>query len=458
MTAKNLVQAQRSFFLAENTKPLKYRIRTLEKLRKLLKENEQKFYRAIYEDFGKSKYETYQTELSLIYHEINTAIKNLPSWAKQKKVSTNLPNLPGSSYIMPEPYGVCLVTGAWNYPYQLSLIPLISAVAAGNTVVLKPSELAGKSSQAMAHLINDNFPTDFLHVYEGGVAEATELLEQKFDKIFFTGSIPVGKIYYKAAAKHLTPVTLELGGKSPVFVLPDCDLKTSAKRIVWGKFLNAGQTCVAPDYVLLHKNIRDEFYEEVKTLAEKLYDFKERLPENYVRIINKKNYERLMNLTAKAKVLAGGAGNPKERIIYPTILRDVDFNHPIMEDEIFGPILPIIEFNDLQKTIDIVKRRDKPLALYIFGKDSSETEKIISQISFGGGAVNDTVMHLTNGSLPFGGVGSSGIGNYHDEAGFKAFSHYKSILEKSTLIEPSLKYPPYNKLKFKILKKLLERP
>jgi len=458
MNAHELVKLQSEFFAADHTKSLKFRQANLLKFKKLLKDNEQKLYDAIYADFGKSEYETYETELSLVYHELNSALKYLPQWAKIQKVTTNLANLPGTSSIHPEPLGTVLVIGAWNYPYQLSLIPAISAIAAGNTVILKPSELSAKSSEIMAHLINTNFPTDFFHVQEGGVSETAELLEQKFDKIFFTGSIPVGKIVYQAAAKHLTPVVLELGGKSPVFVLPDCDLKMTAKRIVWGKFLNAGQTCVAPDYVIVHQSIKQKLLDEMSRLVREIFDIGTELKENYVRIINKKHYDRLMQLIDNEKTIIGGSGIESKLLIRPTIMENIEFEHPVMADEIFGPILPVIAYSDLNSVIVEVKKRPKPLALYVFGKKSRDIERILTRISFGGGAVNDTVMHLTNSNLPFGGVGSSGTGNYHGEAGFKAFTHYKSILEKSTLIEPPLKYPPYNSTKLTILKRLLERP
>ncbi len=457
MTAKELVKLQSEFFFGNSTKSLKFRIKNLQKLKEILKSNEAQLYEAIYSDFGKSEYETYETELSLIYHELNLAIKNVSQWSKPQKVTTNLPNQPGTSFIQPEPLGTCLVIGAWNYPYQLSLIPVIAAIAAGNTVILKPSELSAQSSAAMAKLINSNFPTDFLHVVEGGVAETTELLEQKFDKIFFTGSISVGKIVYQAAAKHLTPVVLELGGKSPVFVLPDCDLKMTAKRIVWGKFLNAGQTCVAPDYVLVHKDIKAKLLDEMIVQVREIFNINSDISENYVRIINEKHYDRLMQLIDSNKVVIGGQGFRGALVIQPTIMQDIDFEHIVMQEEIFGPIMPVIEFSNLDDAIKQVKLRPKPLALYVFGKKVKFINKILNEISFGGGAINDTVMHLTNSNLPFGGVGTSGTGNYHGEAGFRAFSHYKSILKKSTLIEPFLKYPPYSDSKLLILKQLLER-
>ncbi len=456
MDIKALVIAQKNYFLEGNTRNLNQRINSLRKLRELLKKNEKKLFEAIYADFGKSEYETYETELSLIYHEINKAIKKIPVWARTKRIKTNLPNLPAKSYIIAEPLGTALIIGAWNYPYQLSLIPLISAIAAGCTAIVKPSELSAHSSRTMAEIINSNFDSRYISVLQGGVQETGELLEQHFDKIFFTGSIPVGKIVYEAAAKHLTPVTLELGGKSPVFVLNDCNIKITAKRIIWGKFLNAGQTCVAPDYLLVDSKIIDKLLAEIERLISELFPNTKDVEENYVRIINEKHFNRLADLIEPEKIYCGGHLNKEKLFISPTIFTNVDFDSKIMADEIFGPLLPVIAFDDLQTAIFKVKSRPKPLALYVFGKNGKNIDLIMKEISFGGGAVNDTVMHLSNGALPFGGVGSSGTGNYHEHAGFKAFSHYKSILHKRPILEPFLKYRPYTTLKLNILKRLLE--
>lgn len=456
MEIKELHSKQQAFFNSNKTKDVSFRIGQLKKFRKLIKENEGELYKAIFEDFGKSEFETYASELSLINHEINIFIKNIKSWSKPKRVSTGLANFPAKSYIIPEPLGVTLVIGAWNYPYQLSILPTISSIAAGNTVIIKPSELPSKTSAIMAKIINANFSEDFIHVVEGGVETTTEILAHRFDKIFFTGSIPVGKIIYQAAAKHLSPVTLELGGKSPTFILSDCDIKMTAKRIVWAKFFNAGQTCVAPDYILVEKSIEQKFIDALSDKINEFYKAKDDINESYVRIINTKNFDRLEKLIDSDKVCFGGKMDRENRFISPTILKDVSFDDEIMQDEIFGPILPILSFTNLDDAISKVKERPKPLACYIYSKNRKIISKILHEVSFGGGAVNDSVMHLSNSNLPFGGVGLSGIGSYHGKYGFDTFSHFKSILDKPLWFEANIKYAPYSNNKLKLLKFLLK--
>jgi aldehyde dehydrogenase (NAD+) len=448
-----LVEEQRTYFNLQATKRISFRRKQLKKLRDTLKQHEALLYDAIYEDFKKSEFETYITELSLLYHEIKVARKYLKHWAAKKSVSTGLMNLPGKSYILPEPLGVCLVIGAWNYPYQLSLGPVIAAMAAGNTVVLKPSELPSNTSAVMAKILNEAFNPAYLKVIEGGVPETTELLEQDFDKIFFTGSTKVGKIVYKAAAKTLTPVTLELGGKSPAIITQKCDVKMTAKRLVWAKFLNAGQTCIAPDYVLVHKDLEERFLQLCqKEIEAAKYAFEH---DNYVQIINDDNYQRLKALIEPEKVYYGGATNREERYIQPTLLRNVTFEDAVMQKEIFGPILPVLTYTELEDAIKQVAKLPKPLSCYVFTNSRKEKHQVLSRLSFGGGAVNDALMHVANVNLPFGGVGHSGMGSYHGEAGFKAFSHEKSILEKPTWFEPPLKYPPYSKSKLTWIKRLM---
>ena len=447
---ESIVMRQRVFFNTNVTKDIDFRKLQLKKLKKLLKENQDLLNKAIFDDFGKSYFDNYISELSLLYHDIDEAVKKVKKWAKVKKVRTNLLNQPAKSYIIPEPLGVCLVIGAWNYPYLLSIAPAIAAIAAGNTVILKPSELPMRTSNAMAKLINENFDPEIFKVIEGGIPETQKLLDQKFDKIFFTGSTQVGKIVYQAAAKHLTPVTLELGGKSPAFFTEKCNLKIGIKRMVWAKFFNAGQTCVAPDYILVHKKIKNKFLEAVKAEIEKSHFSVEN--DNYVQIINERNMERLVGLLDKNKIYSGGKHNIKERYFEPTILADVSFEDKIMQEEIFGPILPVIAYENLDDVITEVKSRSKPLALYLFTNENNIKQKILKEISFGGGSVNEAVMHLTNKHFGFGGVGDSGIGNYHGENGFKSFSHYKSILDRSTLIEPNLKYYPRTNKKLKVIK------
>ena len=450
---KTVFQNQKNFFNSNKTKSIDFRKQQLKKLKKLLKENEDVLFEAIYRDFKKAKFETYTTELSLLYSEIETALSQLNSWSKKKRVRTNFANFPAKSYIIPEPLGVVLVIGAWNYPYQLAIAPAIAALTAGNTVILKPSEIAFHSSAIMAKIINESFDAAVFYVQEGGVPEITTLLELPFDKIFFTGSTAVGKIVYQAAAKNLTPVTLELGGKSPTFVCKDADLEMSAKRMVWAKFLNAGQTCIAPDYVLVEETIKTSFLKAiVRELKKTNYCI---VNENYVQIINDRNFERLKKLIDPNKIYYGGKTDKTERLIYPTILDNCTFDDLVMQEEIFGPILPIISFTNLDEALAKVKEREKPLSCYVFTSSYAIQHKIENELSFGGGAINDAIMHISNDKMPFGGVGASGMGNYHGKFGFDTFSHFKSILNKPTWLEFNFKYSPYTEWKQKIIKILL---
>lgn len=451
MDIQTIHKNQLRFFNTNTTKEVEFRVAQLKKLKQLLQKNEPLLFDAIYADFGKSKFETYMSELSMMYHEIDTFIKKIKKWSKPQKVKTGLSNFPGKSFVMSEPYGVVLVIGAWNYPYQLSLLPAITAIAAGNTVMLKPSELPANTSNVMAKLINENFPKEFFSVIEGGVPETTKLLELRFDTIFFTGSTFVGKIVYQAAAKHLTPVVLELGGKSPAFVFNDCDVKMTAKRLVWAKYLNAGQTCIAPDYILVEKEMEAKLLDALKQEVKDRYP-DEVLEKDYSKIINDKNFERLMQMIDTDKVYFGAENNKEERRINPTIMTDVSFEDNVMQEEIFGPILPVISFTDIDAAIQLVKQQEKPLSCYAFTKNKEVQQKILKEISFGGGAINDSVMHVANSNLPFGGVGASGMGNYHGKTGFDTFSHQKSILQKSFLLELGVKYTPYSVKKLKMLK------
>lgn len=449
-----IVKNQHIYFNTNSTKPIEFRKQQLKKLKKLLRDNESDIFKAIYADFKKSEFETYATELALVYHEIDTAIKNIAKWSRKKRARTNIINIPGRSYIHPEPLGVCVVIGAWNYPIQLSLAPLVGALAAGNTVVLKPSELTANTSILLANLINNHFPSNYLYVQEGGIPETTALLEQKTNHIFFTGSTSVGKIVYQAAAKNLTPVTLELGGKSPAIISHHCNLKMTAKRLVWAKFLNTGQTCIAPDYVVIHESIKEEFIKLCSLEIEKAqYRFENH---NYVQIISDKHFSRLSKFLKQGTIAIGGTTNAETRYISPTLITDVDFNSNIMQEEIFGPILPIISYKELDLVIAQIKTKDKPLSCYVFTEKKAEKEKVINEISFGGGAINDGVMHITNSHLPFGGVGGSGIGSYHGKHSFNTFSHYKSIISKPTWFEFPFKFSPLSIKKLKIIKFLMK--
>ncbi|MET3037815.1 aldehyde dehydrogenase [Chryseobacterium sp. NRRL B-14859] len=453
MEIDNILLNQREFFKTQQTKSLAFRKMYLEKLRNLIVSNENMLYEAIDKDFGKSRFDTFTTELSFILNDIDYYIKNLKSLAKPKKVRTNLVNQLGKSKIYSEPLGCTLVIGAWNYPYQLSLSPMIAAIAAGNCCILKPSEIAENTMKAMSSMINQNFPSEYLYVYEGGIHETTELLKLKFDKIFFTGSTRVGKIVYKAAAEHLTPVVLELGGKSPAIVTKDASLETAAKRIVWGKFLNAGQTCVAPDYLLVEESVQEQFLEMLRKYI-KEFGY-ESGAEQYTRIINDNNYRRLVNLIDQNKIYCGGSFDEKQLYIEPTILNHVSWDDAIMQEEIFGPILPVIEFKNFNAVLNDIIEREKPLAAYLFTNNAEEKDTFSRKLSFGGGCINDTVMHLSNDHLPFGGVGNSGTGSYHGKYGFEAFSHQKAVLEKTTWGEPDIKYPPYSEKKLSWIKRLL---
>lgn len=453
MNYADILQQQKTFFNSHATKDLDFRKAQLQKLKKVVKSYEKLLYDAIYQDFGKSEFETFGTEISFIYKDIDYYLKNLKSFAKPKNVLTNIVNQMGSSKIVFEPLGNCLVIGAWNYPYQLTLTPVIAAIAAGNTCMIKPSELPENTMKAMAKIINENFDAQFLYVVEGGVEETTAILKLRFDKIFFTGSPRVGKIVYKAAAEHLTPVTLELGGKSPAFVTEKADLNIAARRIVWGKFINAGQTCVAPDYLYVAENIKEKF---LKVLIEEIK--KRNYTDNvdhYCKIINERNFERLEKMIDREKVVFGGETNREKKYISPTVLDHVTWDDAVMQEEIFGPILPILTYKNLETAIQTVVEGEKPLSAYLFSNDAKEQELFTEKLSFGGGCINDTLMHLSNDRLPFGGVGNSGIGHYHGKFGFIAFSHQKAILKKSNYLEPELKYPPYSDAKLNILKKLL---
>ncbi|TDE10751.1 aldehyde dehydrogenase [Dyadobacter psychrotolerans] len=450
---EELVKLQRSYFNSNATKPVDFRITQLQKLYDLILLNEDKLGDAIHKDYGKAKFETFLTELYIVYDELKTAISELSDWAQIKPIKTNLLNEPAKSYIIPEPLGVSLVIGPWNYPYQLSLGPVVAAIAAGCTVILKPSELTAHSSGLVAKLINENFDRKYLAAVEGGIPQTTALLEQKFDVIFFTGSVPVGKIVYQAAAKHLTPVILELGGKSPVIVTDDSDLEIAAKRMIWAKFINAGQTCIAPDYVYVHEQVQKEFLDKVA--AEIIAADYSIANENFVNIVNERNTSRVSALIDPSKVFVGGQYDIEKRFIEPTVMTGVTWEDKVMQEEIFGPILPILTYDDLDCVIAAIKERPKPLALYLFTKDETIKEKVLSEVSFGGGCVNEALMHISNGDLPFGGVGDSGIGNYHGQAGFKAFSHYKSILDKELVSDPDVKYSPHTEAKLALLKSVV---
>jgi aldehyde dehydrogenase (NAD+) len=436
-----LIQKQRAFYMQGKTKSISFRIEMLNHLRNLIKSNEKTLMDALKQDLNKSEFDSYISEIGIVLEELRFTIKNLRKWAKPRRVKTSLTGLGSKSYIYPEPYGVALIIAPWNYPFQLSIAPLIGAMASGNCAVIKPSELTPKTSNILRNIINENFPNDYISVIEGDVDTSTALLKEKFDYIFFTGSVPVGKIIMEAASKHLTPVTLELGGKSPCIVHEDADLKLAAKRIAWGKYINAGQTCVAPDYLYVHKRVKDEFLQLFKDSIHELYGVDPILKGDFTRIVSERHFQRLTSFLKNGTIYCGGKYDLNKLIVEPTVLVDVSWEDEVMQDEIFGPILPIFEFEDLTSMVSLIKSRPKPLALYLFSNSQGIQNYILNNVSFGGGCINDTVFHLSSPYLPFGGVGESGIGAYHGKGSFDVFSHEKSILKQTTMFDLPFRYP-----------------
>jgi aldehyde dehydrogenase (NAD+) len=434
---------------------VKSRIQKLNQLKKVILRNESEITQALKADLGKSAFETYATEIGFILEEINYTVKYLESWAKVKKVKTPLTLFPGTSFIYSEAYGVVLIISPWNYPFQLCLSPFIGAIAAGNKVVVKPSEFASETSSIIKKIIMEVFKENEVSVIQGGLEETQALLKQKFDYIFFTGSTGVGKIIMKAAAEYLTPVTLELGGKSPCLIEESANIEIAAKRVAWGKFLNAGQTCVAPDYVLIPARLQDEFIERLRFYITTFYGLDVKSSHDYPRIVNNRHFDRLKELLIQDKIAIGGELNREENFIGPTVMKNIDMSDKVMQEEIFGPILPIIPYENLEDAIKNIMNFPKPLAFYLFSENSEQQNDIIAKIPFGGGCINDTVIHLANPNLPFGGVGTSGIGSYHGQKSFETFTNYKSVFKQGTLVDIPLRYPPYNEKKLNWIKLFL---
>lgn len=450
-----IVEKQRSFFSSGKTFDIKYRKSLLIKLKKQIQLKEKKIEESLFNDLGKSNGETFLTEIHFIYSELNIAIRNIKKWSKRKSVRSSLLNFPSSDYIIPEPYGNTLHISPWNYPFQLSIAPIIGAVAAGNTVLLKPSEYSKNTSDILEEIIKEVFDEGFVCVIKGGPKIASKLLDIQWDYIFFTGSVRIGKIVAEKAAKFLTPTTLELGGKNPCIVDETVSLKTAAKRIVWGKFINCGQTCLAPDFLIVNKKIKKNFINELINQIKILYSKNPEQSDSYGRIIGEKHLNYLSSLLIDQKIVHGGKTDIKNKYFEPTIVEIDNFDSKLMEDEIFGPILPIYTYEDFNEIDQIVKKYKNPLALYIFTKKREFGEQFLHKYSFGGGAINDTVIHVINDRLPFGGIGNSGMGKYHGESTFKTFSHYKPYLSKPLWIDIPLRYPPFkNKLNF--LKNILK--
>ncbi len=452
---QDLFVRQQEFFNAGNTRDIKRRIEAIRALGHGLTSHEKRISEAIFLDLRKSEMELFTTEISNVQHEIRWMVSRLRRWTRPISVKTNLVNLPGRSRILIEPYGNSLVIGTWNYPFLLNLKPAVTALAAGNTVIIKPSEHSPHSSSIMAEVIKAALPEEICSVVLGGIPEVTELLQLPFEKIFFTGSTDVGKLVMKAAAEHLSSVTLELGGKSPVIVLPDAAQPVSARRIVWGKYLNAGQTCIAPDYVLVHESVAQNLIDNLAVQILAMFGPDTAKSKDFGRIVDKRHFCRLVSFIDPEKTVIGGIHNESDLYISPTVLYPVSFSDPIMQEEVFGPILPVIPYRDLDEALLHIKSMPKPLSLYVFSESGKVQKKILSEISFGGGCVNDAVMHIANPSLPFGGVGPSGNGRYHGRAGILEFSNQKSVMYKATWIDPFIRYPPFTGLKEKILRKLL---
>lgn len=452
----NTVEHLRSFFNNGSTRPLKYRLQQLNGIAQFLKEKEIDIEQALFKDMGRPSLEAFTGDIATLNAEIKFAQKHLAKWMKPERVRSILAIQPGKSLIYREPYGVILIIAPWNYPIQLSLNPLVGAVAAGNCAIVKPSELVPATSALLANVLPKYIDNDCIQIIEGGVPETTALLAEKFDYIFYTGNPSVGRIVMQAAAQNLTPVTLELGGKSPCIVDQDTDLDVAARRILFGKFYNAGQTCVAPDYVLAHEKIENELIEQLTRNLKKFYGDNPQKSPDLARIINDHHYQRLIKImNGSGEIVTGGVGNENERYISPTILRNVSVNAPIMQEEIFGPILPILKVKNIDEAIAFVNARPKPLALYIFSNNNKIKERILTKTSSGSACVNHTTLQLIVPSLPFGGVGNSGMGAYHGKTSFDTFTHKKSVLKKPISFDLPITYPPYKKSTKKWLRWLI---
>ena len=438
------------------SKDSNYRKQQLKKLLHILENSEDEILDCLHADFKKPRFEGFLSETNYVIADLKQSIKKITGWVRPKMVLPSLLNFPSTDYIYKEPYGKVLIIAPWNYPFQLALSPAIAAYAAGNQVVIKPSELTPNTSAIIAKIINEVFSEEEITVAEGGVEIAQELLQKRWDYIFFTGSVAVGKMVAQAAVKNLTPFTLELGGKNPCIIDQFANLQLSAKRIVWGKFINAGQTCIAPDYLIVHEKIKQEFIALLKQELQLAYGTDPQLTPDFSRIVNKKHWERLSNYLVNQEVIFGGTTHEETLYIAPTLINEPKLDSPIMQEEIFGPLLPILSYQEFDDIDKIITRYEKPLALYVFSKDKPFAQKIIQHYSFGGGCINDTVVQFVNHRLPFGGVGHSGIGAYHGKFSFDTFSHQKAIVKKATWLDISLRYAPYN-TKFVKFRKLLSK-
>ncbi|MGG0123410.1 aldehyde dehydrogenase [Bacillus paranthracis] len=454
----NILEEHKEFFHTGATKTLQFRLEQLRKLKDGIQRYEKRIIKALHQDLGKSEFEAYVTEVGFLLDSINNTMKNLKKWMKPEKVKTPFTLWPAKSFIMKEPYGTVLIIGPYNYPFQLLIEPLIGVIATGNCAVLKPSENTPHITSVVNELISELFDKSYVRVIEGEKETTSTLIHAPFDYIFFTGSVQVGKIVMEAAAKNLVPVTLELGGKSPVIVDKTANIDLAAKRIVWGKLLNTGQTCIAPDYVMVHSDVKEELISKMKETIVKYYGENPIQSKDYGRIVNERQFDRLASIIEQDKehVLFGGTSVKEDLYIEPTLLETKSWAGAAMQDEIFGPILPIMEYDQLEMAIQTINKRPKPLALYVFTEDKQCEEEVLSRVSFGGGCINDAIFHSANSHLPFGGVGNAGIGAYHGKYSFDLFSHHKSIVKKSTKMDVSFVMPPYSEKKMDFIRKFLK--
>lgn len=451
---QDLIQSQRLFFTEHITREIPFRLCALDRLQEGIRKYEPELTEALRNDLGKSAFESYASEIGLILREIKSAKKHLAGWSKEKKCPTPLFMAGSKSFVHPEPYGVVLIIAPWNYPVQLTLSPLIGAIAAGNCAIVKPSPDAPCSSDVLTRLIDECFESEYIAVTATDAHTTEMLLQKRFDYIFYTGGVRFGKSVMEAAARHLTPVTLELGGKSPCIVDDDADLPVAARRIVWGKLLNCGQTCVAPDYLMVHSTIKDRLIDAIRQEIARQYGEDPRLSPDYPRIVNRIHIDRLLPLLKDGDIVCGGTADPDERYIAPTLIENVRPGSPLLTDEIFGPILPVIPFDDIDDCVEYINTHEKPLALYYFTRSKKRARYMIQHTSSGGVCINDTISHVVNPDLPFGGIGNSGIGQYHGRYSFETFSHPKSVVKTTTAFNIGLKFAPYAQ-KLRMLKKWL---
>jgi aldehyde dehydrogenase (NAD+) len=454
-SADILVQRQREFFATEQTRSIPFRLEQLAKLKQVILDRQEAIIQAAKADLGRPAFEAYFEIATLA--EINLALRNLKNWAKPQRVASPIDQFPSSAWIQPDPLGVVLIIGPWNYPFQLLMSPLVGAIAAGNCAILKPSEHAPHTSRVVAEMIADTFNPSYISACEGDATVSQQLLAEKFDHIFFTGGTAIGRIVMASAVKHLTPVTLELGGKSPCIIDSDIDVDIAAKRIAWGKLINAGQTCISPDYLLVHSQIKDVFIDRIKHYIKEFYGENPAQSPDYGRIIHQKHFDRLIAFLDRGKIILGGDYNANDRYIAPTLIDDVTWDDPVMQEEIFGPLLPILTYNDLEDAISQIIARPKPLALYFFSKDNDKQQRVLRATSSGGVCINDVVFQVGVNTLPFGGVGESGTGSYHGRASFNTFTHFKSVLKRTFWLDLAWRYAPYTTQKLAQIKMIVAR-